>query len=95
MVTVATETIAKGDEIFVTYGPDYWRIQESFVSDDNDKLLWGEIPEDDYFDFEIDDEEYDNDYEDYYEDQVDSIVHEITSSNDNDEASTTRGMGFG
>ena len=31
MVTVATRDIKKGEEIFVTYGPEYWMEQESFV----------------------------------------------------------------
>ena len=30
MVTVATRNITKGEEIFVTYGPDYWMEQSSF-----------------------------------------------------------------
>jgi hypothetical protein len=30
MVTVATRDIQKGEEIFVTYGPDYWMGQPSF-----------------------------------------------------------------
>jgi hypothetical protein len=32
MVTVATRTIQKGQEIFVTYGPDYWMEQPMFGS---------------------------------------------------------------
>lgn len=36
MVTVATCNIAAGDEIFVTYGPDYWREQPTFVDDDGE-----------------------------------------------------------
>ena len=30
MVTVATRDIRKGEEIFVTYGPEYWMGQPSF-----------------------------------------------------------------
>jgi hypothetical protein len=33
MVTVATKPIAKGDEIFVSYGPGYWLSRSFSVSD--------------------------------------------------------------
>jgi len=36
MVTVATRDIKAGEEIFVTYGPDYWSEQPQFNNDDDD-----------------------------------------------------------
>ena len=97
MVTVATTDISKGTEVFVTYGPDYWRNQDSFVQDneecgnDNDgDETWKDS--DDYdFDFEMEEDNYD----DYYEDQADSIVNEIISFDDDHQSSDTRGKGFG
>ena len=93
MVTVATTDISEGTEVFVTYGPDYWRNQDSFVQDqveyDNDDD--GDDSDDYDFDFEMEDDNYD----DYYEDQAESIVNEIISFDDDDQSSDTRGKGFG
>jgi SET domain len=36
MVTVATRNIPKGGEILVTYGPDYWMEQSSWIGDEDD-----------------------------------------------------------
>jgi hypothetical protein len=36
MITVATRNIKAGGEIFVTYGPEYWREQPSFTNNDDD-----------------------------------------------------------
>ena len=41
MVTIATKSIKAGDEIFVTYGPEYWSEQPLFgvaVHDDDDEI---------------------------------------------------------
>lgn len=38
MITVATRDIGKGEEIFVTYGPEYWREQPSFVGNESTRL---------------------------------------------------------
>ena len=91
MVTVATKAIQKGDEIFVTYGPDYWREQDEFVEDDDDD----EIEEFEFDDDEdkFDDWEFDNDF---YDEEAEGIVSDILSSIEVDEQeSPSRGKGFG
>lgn len=40
MVTVATKNIQKGEEILVTYGPEYWMDQPFWIGDDDDDDNW-------------------------------------------------------
>ncbi len=93
MVTVATKAIQKGDEIFVTYGPDYWREQDEFVEDDDETEEFEFGDDDDEDDF--DDWEFDSS-NDFYDEEAEGIVSDILSSIDDDEQeSQTRGKGFG
>jgi hypothetical protein len=89
MVTVATRDVKAGEEIFVTYGPDYWREQASFVpsvSQDNNR-------DDDSFDDEdFDDSDFDYDC---YDEEVDAIVADIIFTSDEPPESPSRGKGFG
>ena len=94
MVTIATRDIAKGEEIFVTYGPEYWSEQQPSFGGSSESS-------DDYLDDDDDDDEedYDFDFEDgdydYYDDEVEAIVTEIISLSEASSESPSRGKGFG
>jgi hypothetical protein len=66
MVTVATRDLTAGEEIFVTYGPDYWREQASFVvssspsSSSQDSTSSSTVDEDQIYDDGFDDEDFDD-----------------------------------
>jgi len=97
MITVATRDLKAGEEIFVTYGPDYWRGQASFVPSSSSSQ--DDIDED-HYDDSFDDEDlddYDYGYDDY-DNEVEAIVTESISlpeeSSESSESSS-RGKGFG
>mmetsp|Transcript_27134 Transcript_27134/g.58082 ORF Transcript_27134/g.58082 Transcript_27134/m.58082 type:complete len:355 (+) Transcript_27134:324-1388(+) len=96
MVTVATRNLKAGEEIFVTYGPEYWKGKASFVpssssqdyDDDVEELYVDDFDADDGFnDFEFD--------HDFYDDEAEAIVTEIISESEASSESPSRGKGFG
>ena len=94
MVTVATRDLKAGEEIFVTYGPDYWREQASFVvssssssssqdsaSSSSSQDSTSTVDEDQIYDDGFDDEDFDDsDLEDDFEfDYYDSEADAIVT----------------
>jgi len=87
MITTATRDLKAGDEIFVTYGPDYWREQASFVPSiqyDDDEDYDGDYLED------LDDFDFETDF--FSDDNEESNETEIFLS---EEPSDSQGKGFG
>lgn len=105
MITVATRDLKAGEEIFVTYGPDYWREQQaSFVLSSSSSspsssqvITVDEDHYDDGFDDQdFDDSDLDDDFDfDYYDTEAEAIVTDIISSLEESSESPSRGKGFG
>ena len=110
MVTLATREIHKGEEVFVTYGPDYWREQESFVAADGmtTNRSLEEVDDEDYGDCDFfdddedlgDDSGFDHDYDEdedsyYYDDAAEAILADIISSEESSESSASSSRGKG
>ena len=89
MVTVATRDLKAGEEIYVTYGPDYWREQASFVPSlqhNDDDEGYDSNYFDDYEDLDLDDDLFSEDEKESNETEIFFL---------SDETSDSQGKGFG
>ena len=86
MVTVSIRDLEAGEEIFVTYGPDYWREQSSFIQSVQNNDEDYDIS---YFE-DFDDFDFDPEFNDDGEESI-----EVEKFSSLDDPSDSRGKGFG